>query len=392
MTGIINASEINLTGVMKCAGKLHGSNASFAAVSANSLILTGMMAANSLKINERIIATSLDLSGNIYAKDATFQGHIKSDKTLSIAGNVNLPGVVVSAENGDITGTGCLLLNGSVSAASFHAKGDVDAKGKLYANAGCFQGDVTAHDLVIDGDLLAKTGMLISQKMVTEELSVNNVIAEGVVEAFELRLGANLHMADGILEAKSANISGDVEMGGTLHAKDLSAKGDIKAPGGTLTTQTIEATRLVLAGSAAATCLRVSDYIAAGSMQVSGELSCAGVNAGTTGVAANVSVDENGNLRKSASSRRYKIPEGNYKTGLQKLKQITPVSYRHKDSPEGQVFAGMYAEDMDAIGLKEFVIYQGGKPDGIAYGNMAALLINSIKELDGRLMALEASK
>lgn len=391
MTGIINATEINLTGAMKCAGKMHASNASFAAVSANSLNLTGAAAVNSLKAMERITATSLELSGKIHAKDAFFGGHVTGDKTLTIKGNIYLPGVVVSAENGDITANGCAIFNGSVSAASLHAKGDVDAGGKLHAREGCFDADITAHDLILNGDLLAKTGRMISQELVTDELSVNNINAEGVVHAFELRLGANLHMPDGILEAKTAQIGGNIETEGAIHALALNIKNDIKS-GGNLTAEAIDTKRLIVESSAAVACLRVRDYIAAGSLHVSGDLSCAGVNAGTTGVAANVSVDEKGNLRKSASSRRYKIPEGNYKTGLQKLKQLIPVNYRHKDAPEGQIYAGMYAEDIDAIGLKEFVIYQNDRPDGIAYGNMAALFVNAIKELDGRIAVLEAKK
>lgn len=391
--GIISATELKITGDTKAPnGKYYGGVAEFTDVSANNVEISGNLGAKSGYFESHLEALSLDLRGDLTAKNVSF-ATVSAGKFYN-NGNTSLAAgrVIVSAENGDITGTGCLTLNGSVSAASFHAKRDIDAKGDFRARSGKFQDGLTANHLIVDGGITSTAGALVCPEISTGDIKATSLGIEGNIEAVELTLNANLHMKDGILDAKSATIAGDIEMGGTLHAKDLSAKGDIKAPDGTLTTDTIEAVRLILKGSAAAACLRVKDYICADTIHLTGELSCAGVNADTTGGAPNVNVDAKGNLKKSTSSRQYKLPAGNYKTGLQKIKQITPVSYRHKESPEGQIFAGMYAEDMDAIGLKEFVIYQNDKPDGIAYGNMAALFVNAFKELDARMAALESRK
>jgi hypothetical protein len=111
----------------------------------------------------------------------------------------------------------------------------------------------------------------------------------------------------------------------------------------------------------------------------------------TTATAANVAVDSGGQIRRSTSSRRYKENIAAYAKGLAEVLAMNPVTYTSKLDDDGIVHAGLIAEDLDALGLTEFVQYDPqGRPDALAYGNIVALLINAVKELSARVEALEA--
>jgi hypothetical protein len=52
----------------------------------------------------------------------------------------------------------------------------------------------------------------------------------------------------------------------------------------------------------------------------------------------------------------------------------------------------MIAEELDAIGLTEFVQYdEQGRPDAISYGPMVSLMAKAIQQLTTRVEALEAA-
>lgn len=112
----------------------------------------------------------------------------------------------------------------------------------------------------------------------------------------------------------------------------------------------------------------------------------------TTASAANLFIDTSGSdpqVRRSTSSLRYKTNVEDYAHGLDKIKQLRPVSFQ--GIADGtQKFAGLIAEEVDAAGLEEFVQYDDeGRPDSLAYANMVALLIKAIQELEARVAALE---
>jgi hypothetical protein len=55
-----------------------------------------------------------------------------------------------------------------------------------------------------------------------------------------------------------------------------------------------------------------------------------------------------------------------------------------------KLFAGLIAEDIDSLGLNEFVEYNENKePDALSYSHMVALLVNAIKELKTELDELK---
>jgi hypothetical protein len=95
---------------------------------------------------------------------------------------------------------------------------------------------------------------------------------------------------------------------------------------------------------------------------------------------------------RSTSSLRYKKDVELYTKGLVDVMVLRPVSFKSKiENDSGKVFAGFIAEEIDELGLKEFVEYDAdGKPDSIAYSNMVALLTKAIQELKATVDAQAA--
>jgi hypothetical protein len=106
----------------------------------------------------------------------------------------------------------------------------------------------------------------------------------------------------------------------------------------------------------------------------------------TTGSAANMFVDSNGWVFRSTSSAKYKTDIQDATHGLAELIALRPVTYKQKSlGPNGEidekVYGGLLAEQVDELGLTEFVQYaQDGTPDALHYGNMVALCVKAIKE------------
>lgn len=122
---------------------------------------------------------------------------------------------------------------------------------------------------------------------------------------------------------------------------------------------------------------------------------CTGAEVGspynnTTSNAANVYVASTGILYRSTSSLKYKENITPASFGLADVLKLKPVTFRQKGDASGQRFAGLIAEEVHEAGLTEFVQYQDGEPDALAYANMVALCIKAIQELTKRIEELEA--
>jgi hypothetical protein len=117
-----------------------------------------------------------------------------------------------------------------------------------------------------------------------------------------------------------------------------------------------------------------------------------GTYALTTGSSANVNVDAAGVLARSTSSLRYKKDVVTYDLGIEKLKKLRPVTYRSKATRDGDgLYAGFIAEEVDAAGLTEFVVYnEAGEADALQYGSFTALLAKALQEAVDNIEALEA--
>jgi hypothetical protein len=107
----------------------------------------------------------------------------------------------------------------------------------------------------------------------------------------------------------------------------------------------------------------------------------------TVGSAANTYIHSDGSLQRSTSSLKYKKNVKDAIHGLKEVLQIRPITYESKNELEsGKVFGGLIAEEIDAIGLTEFVQYAtDGTPDALAYGNMVSLLTKAIQELSAKV-------
>jgi hypothetical protein len=118
-----------------------------------------------------------------------------------------------------------------------------------------------------------------------------------------------------------------------------------------------------------------------------GALRSTGGNSAGTGTT--LVIDASGDIKAFSSSLRYKNSIEDYNKGLEELKQLRPVTY--KFNGEDVVTAGFIAEEVDAIGMDEYVVKNSeGQPDALNYGQMVALLVNAIKEQQQQIDELKA--
>jgi len=108
----------------------------------------------------------------------------------------------------------------------------------------------------------------------------------------------------------------------------------------------------------------------------------------TTASAANLFVQSDGSLLRSTSSLKYKTDVENATHGLAEVLTLRPVIYKGKTDGD-KVYGGLIAEEVDAAGLTEFVVYRDddGTPDALNYGNMVALAFKAIQELNAKVDA-----
>ena len=116
-------------------------------------------------------------------------------------------------------------------------------------------------------------------------------------------------------------------------------------------------------------------------------------NISTTG-AGTAAVWLSGDLIKSSSSKRYKKNIRLARLDVDKLLQLKPKRFKFKKehahpSQEGMEFVGFIAEDAEALGLEEFVIYEDGKVESFNYPMYTAALQAICQNLNERLKKLE---
>jgi hypothetical protein len=112
----------------------------------------------------------------------------------------------------------------------------------------------------------------------------------------------------------------------------------------------------------------------------------------TSGASANMVVNSQGTLERSTSSLKYKTDIEDYDKGLAEVMQMRPVYYKSINEREKDLtFAGLIAEEIEELGLTEFVQYaEDGTPDALSYQNMIALLVKSIQEQQTQIETLKS--
>ena len=122
-----------------------------------------------------------------------------------------------------------------------------------------------------------------------------------------------------------------------------------------------------------------------------GAINAQGVYDQTTSSSANVNVASDGHIRRSTSSRRYKNTITDATHGLIELLKLKSVTFKGNEDGD-TVFGGLIAEDVHSAGLTEFVHYdKDNEPDALAYGNMVALCVKAIQDLNAKVEALEVA-
>ena len=111
----------------------------------------------------------------------------------------------------------------------------------------------------------------------------------------------------------------------------------------------------------------------------------------SSGNAANVYMGAGGALYVGISSIKYKKDIRNYDKGLAEVLKMRPVYYKGISDYDGDTqFAGLIAEEIEELGLKEFVVYEeDGTPRSLAYASMVTILTKAIQELSAKNDALE---
>lgn len=110
-----------------------------------------------------------------------------------------------------------------------------------------------------------------------------------------------------------------------------------------------------------------------------------------TGTGTPLVIDSSGNVWKDGSARKYKTNIESFTTDFAKILDLKPVSYDFKET--GMHTIGYIAEDVDAAGLKDLVVYDtAGQPDGIKYDRMAVYLLEVVKEQQKSIRALKEAQ
>jgi hypothetical protein len=108
----------------------------------------------------------------------------------------------------------------------------------------------------------------------------------------------------------------------------------------------------------------------------------------SAGAGTTLVIDGSGDIRPASSSLRYKNSIENYSKGLDELNKLNPVTFKYNG--EDIINAGFIAEELDSLGLNEYVYKNSdGQPESIRYETMVALLVNAIKEQQQQIDDLE---
>ncbi len=92
----------------------------------------------------------------------------------------------------------------------------------------------------------------------------------------------------------------------------------------------------------------------------------------------------NGDLftRCSSSSLRYKTNIGSFRSGLDVINRLRPISFARKS--DGRSDFGLGAEEVEKV-APELVFYRDGQVEGVKYDRIGVVLINAVKEQQAQI-------
>lgn len=112
-------------------------------------------------------------------------------------------------------------------------------------------------------------------------------------------------------------------------------------------------------------------------------ISSKGIYNNTSSASANLTIDDSGIIHRVSSSEKYKkniSPIDDIIDKGKALLTITPKKWQDKNNDK-DTQVGLIAEDLEKVGLSEFLFYKDGKPEGIQYDRLFILLMPLIKNI-----------
>jgi len=99
-------------------------------------------------------------------------------------------------------------------------------------------------------------------------------------------------------------------------------------------------------------------------------------------------MDNTNQFGRNVSARKYKQDIEAYTVDPAAVLGLQPVQYVLKSSPEAGPQYGLIADDVASL-LPEVVIFEDGEPESIRYDLLAVALLDVVKDLSARVVALE---
>lgn len=312
---------------------------------------------------------------------------LNKDGSNAATGNLNIGGFKVSnmatgTATGDATTLGQIqagVNTQSTTLAVTNTRFSADTTGPVFSLQKSRGASVGTNTIVVSGDTLGTVNFLGAN-------GSSYTAAASIAAVVDGTPGATNDMPGRLVFSTTADGSGTL-----TERLRITADGSSQFSGRIVFNTTATASGTGIYASAANTLNFATNSTSYGSVDSSGYWYLAGSRGRTTALAANAHIDSgDGGIYRSTSSLKYKTDVRDYDKGLDEALQLRPVYYKGKTNGDTQ-FAGLIAEEVDAAGLTEFVMYdEAGQPDALAYQNMVALLLSAIKDLNGKVDALEA--
>lgn len=115
------------------------------------------------------------------------------------------------------------------------------------------------------------------------------------------------------------------------------------------------------------------------------------MNPTTTSSAANMYLTSTNYIQKVTSSLKYKQDVVDHRTNIDSFLQLNSRSWADKGELEREPetanrYVGFIAEEVDALGLREFVVYnEDGTPEALSYDRLAVGLLNVVQVQNDKL-------
>lgn len=198
--------------------------------------------------------------------------------------------------------------------------------------------------------------------------------------------GFEILSADGTTNLLTVNGgTGTVTIGSSTNNKETTVNGKLTVAGGNLLENTNGDFRCFWSATSFVP-FRINNGATGAATITSGAIQGFLAGTGTTLV-----IDASDRIRKLGSTLREKKNIETYNPNIQTILDMRPVLFHYNSQEDSESkLAGFIAEEIELLGLKEFVVYNSqNTPEALNYGNMVAALIPVIKSQQQQINSLE---